>query len=90
MTVKNVLFDYSEEFSPAFVLARGQSADWIGLAIEEAAIYCPSNALGKGGFSLSVRDLLIGDPAGLQEREGHHGRDLRLQRRVVGRGRALR
>ncbi|MCF3974661.1 hypothetical protein [Paracoccus salsus] len=66
LTVKNVLFDYSEEFSPAFVLARGQSADWVGLAIEEAAIYCPSNAVGKGGFSLSVRDLLIGDPLGLQ------------------------
>lgn len=66
LTVKNILFDYSEEFSPAFVLERGQSADWVGLAIEEVAIYCPSNALGKGGFSLSVRDLLIGDPLGLQ------------------------
>lgn len=66
LTVKNVIFDYSTEFSPAFVLANGQSADWVGLAIEEAAIYCPSNAVGKGGFSLSVRDLLIGDPAGLQ------------------------
>ncbi|WP_157736025.1 hypothetical protein [Granulosicoccus antarcticus] len=66
LTVKNVLFDYSTEFSPAFVLEHGQSADWVGLAIEEVAIYCPSNAVGKGGFSLSVRDLLIGDPAGLQ------------------------
>lgn len=66
LTVKNVIFDYSTEFSPAFVLARGQSAEWVGLAIEEAAIYCPSNAIGKGGFSLSVRNLLIGDPAGLQ------------------------
>ena len=66
LTVKNVIFDYSTEFSPAFVLANGQSADWVGLAIEEAAIYCPSNAIGKGGFSLSARNLLIGDPAGLQ------------------------
>jgi len=66
ITIKNLIFDYASDFSPAFVLARGQSAEWIGLAIEEAAIYCPNNAIGKGGFSVSIKDLLLGDPFGLQ------------------------
>ncbi|TYO85380.1 hypothetical protein [Oceanicella actignis] len=65
-SLRNALFDFSRTHSPAFVIERGQSADWVGFAIEEAAIYCPRNAVGKGGFSLSARDLLIGDPAGLQ------------------------
>lgn len=66
LTFKNLIFDYSTEFSPAFVQNAGQSADWMGLAIEECTVYCPSNAVGRGGFSIGVSNLLIGDPAGLQ------------------------
>ncbi|HGG03900.1 MAG TPA: hypothetical protein ENK28_00430, partial [Aliiroseovarius sp.] len=68
MTLKNILVDTSKKYSPAFVIERGQPADWVGLAIEEAAVYLPPNALGGAGFSASISDFLIGDPAGLQAR----------------------
>lgn len=66
MTVKNILFDYSREYSPPFVIERGQPANWVGLAIDEITLYTPANATGQGGFSAGIRNFLIGDPAGLQ------------------------
>jgi hypothetical protein len=62
LTLAELLFDASETFSPDFVMAQGQPAEWIGFAISEATFYAPPNALGRGGFSGGVRNLLIGSP----------------------------
>ena len=66
MTVTSLMFDFSDQFSPPLVLERGQSAAWMGLVVAEATIYAPPNALGKGGFSGGVRNLLLGSPLGIQ------------------------
>lgn len=66
MTIRNILFDYSREYSPPFVIERGQPANWVGLAIDEVTLYTPANATGQGGFLAGIRNFLIGDPAGLQ------------------------
>ena len=66
MTVTDLLFDFSEEFSPPLVLERGQSAAWMGLVIGEATIYAPPSALGNSSFSGGVRNVLLGSPLGIQ------------------------
>ena len=66
MTLRDMLFDTSETYSPPMVTARGQSNAWRGFAMREATIYTRGAALGRGGFSATLRDFLIGDPAGLQ------------------------
>lgn len=66
MSLQNLMFDYSHEYSPPQILERGQSADWVGLAIKEATLYLPPNALGGSQFSAGLENFLIGDPAGLQ------------------------
>jgi hypothetical protein len=66
MTLTELLFDASDSFSPQFIQNAGQPAKWMGFAIAEATFYAPPNALGRGGFSGGVRNLLIGAPRGVQ------------------------
>lgn len=66
MTLSQILFDASSSFSPGFVIAQGQTADWMGFAVAEATFYAPPNAIVQGGFSGGVRNLLIGSPRGVQ------------------------
>jgi hypothetical protein len=66
MTLTELLFDASDSYSPQFIQNLGQPAEWKGFAIAEATFYTPPNALGRGGFSGGVRNLLIGSPRGLQ------------------------
>lgn len=66
MTLSEMLFDGSDSYSPGFVTGLGQGPEWIGFALAEATFYAPPNALGQGGFSGGVRNLLIGAPRGLQ------------------------
>ncbi|MCW8087357.1 OmpA family protein [Sabulicella glaciei] len=66
MTLAEVLFDASATFSPSFVIGQGQTNEWIGFAVSEATFYAPPNAIGRGGFSGGVRNLLIGSPRGVQ------------------------
>jgi hypothetical protein len=66
MTLAELLFDASKTFSPGFVIGQGQTAEWIGFAVAEATFYAPPNAIGRGGFSGGVRNLLIGSPRGVQ------------------------
>ncbi|RKG92817.1 hypothetical protein, partial [Corallococcus terminator] len=59
------------------MLARGQSASWQGIAIEEATFYFPGNTPVLGRASLGIKDLLLGSPFGLQlEVNAELGRDL--------------
>lgn len=66
MTLTEILFDASDSFSPQFITNLGQGADWVGLAIAEATFFAPPNAIGRGGFSGGVRNLLLGAPRGIQ------------------------
>ncbi len=66
MTLTELLFDASDSFSPQFIENLGQPAEWVGFAISEATFYAPPNALGRGGFSGGVRNLLLGSPRGVQ------------------------
>ncbi|MBB5699683.1 hypothetical protein [Sphingomonas yantingensis] len=66
MTLADLLFDASDTFSPDFVIGQGQTAEWVGFAVAEATFYAPPNAIGRGGFSGGVRNLLIGSPRGVQ------------------------
>ncbi|MCQ0968894.1 hypothetical protein MLD63_00390 (plasmid) [Paracoccus sp. TK19116] len=66
MTLTQILFDASDTVSPPFITNLGQGPDWVGFAIAEATVYAPPNALGQGGFSGGVRNLLLGSPRGVQ------------------------
>jgi len=77
VTVRKVTLDTSSAVTPDSVLARGQSASWKGVAIEEATFYFPGNTPILGRASLSIRDLLLGSPFGLQfEVNAELGRNL--------------
>lgn len=65
-TIRDLIYDGSTQSSPPYVIERGQTAEWIGFSLREATVYTPAAAMGTGGLSASLRDFLIGDPAGLQ------------------------
>lgn len=66
MTVRQLTYDFSDDFSPPFVIERGQSAAWMGLAIGEATLYAPRNLPALGDLSGGVKNVLIGSPTGIQ------------------------
>ncbi|AGT11059.1 OmpA family protein [Paracoccus aminophilus] len=66
MTLNQLIFDFSDSYSPQFITNLGHGGEWIGFALAEGTFYAPPNALGQGGFSGGVRNLLIGSPRGLQ------------------------
>ncbi len=75
MTVGELLFDFSESYSPPHVLEQNQGPAWVGLAVREAMVYAPRNLPVVGDLSGGVRDLLIGRPMGIQgELEVQFGR----------------
>ena len=66
LTVDKLLYDDSQVSTPADIAARGHGADWQGISIRESTVYMPRNAPIIGDLSVSVRDLLLGNPLGLQ------------------------
>ncbi|MGB1277518.1 MAG: hypothetical protein ACPG77_17375 [Nannocystaceae bacterium] len=66
MTVGKVIWDNANEYTPPEIEARGHSPSWKGLSISEATLYLPRGLPAVGDVSLGVRDLLIGDPGGVQ------------------------
>jgi hypothetical protein len=66
LTVDRLVYDASETFTPAEIVARGQDATWQGISIAEATLYLPRNAPLVGDLSVGVRDVLLGKPFGLQ------------------------
>ena len=66
MSVGKVTLDLSRTVSPPQVVARGQSAAWQGVLVEEATAFLPRQIPKLGVVRVGVRDLLLGRPFGLQ------------------------
>ncbi|WP_201574758.1 hypothetical protein [Psychrobacter sp. H8-1] len=65
LIVGKVVFDFSEQLSPAFISNASVGPDWMGLAIQEATFYAPRNLPLVGDLSGGVREVLLGKPFGL-------------------------
>jgi hypothetical protein len=66
LTVGRLLFDASDTFSPPQVLERGQGPGWVGMMIEEATVYAPRNLPVIGDLSGGIKNVLFGQPMGIQ------------------------
>lgn len=66
LTVRELEFDFADDYSPPYVLEHNQGPSWVGLVIREATVYAPRNLPIVGDLSGGVRDLLIGQPMGIQ------------------------
>lgn len=66
LTVDQLTYDDSAEYTPEAIVARGQAPLWQGIAIREATVYLPRNCPYVGDLSVGVRDVLLGSPTGLQ------------------------
>lgn len=66
LTVGQLEFDHADDYSPPWVLEHNQGPGWVGLVVREATVYAPRNLPVVGDLSGGVRDLLIGQPMGIQ------------------------
>ena len=66
LTVRKLTLDASTTSTPADIMARQQGPAWTGLALQEATLYLPPETPFAGNLVLGVRDVLLGDPFGLQ------------------------
>ncbi|WP_299450782.1 hypothetical protein [uncultured Serinicoccus sp.] len=66
MVVDRVVYDATEHISPPEVLARGQTAGWQGIAIAEATVMLPIKGTAVEQINVSVKDVILGSPAGMQ------------------------
>lgn len=66
LTVRKLSFDASAAYTPADIMARQHGPDWTGLALSEALLYLPRDTPLVGNLVLGVRDVLLGDPFGMQ------------------------
>ncbi len=66
MTINQLAYDFSDDYSPPGVIERGQGAAWEGLSVKEATLYAPRNLPLVGDVSGSVKNALFGRPAGIQ------------------------
>lgn len=66
LSVGDIIVDFSKTVTPPTITARGQPAEWQGIAIEEATVFLPRRVPKLGIVNFGVKDLLIGHPFGLQ------------------------
>lgn len=66
MTVDKIVMDLSRTFTPAEIEARGHDEAWRGLSLKEATLYLPLKTPLVDNLSIGVRDLVIGNPFGMQ------------------------
>ncbi len=66
LTVGGLIFDASESYSPPAVLERGQGPGWVGMMIQEATVYAPRNLPVIGDLSGGIKNVLFGQPMGIQ------------------------
>lgn len=66
MTLDQFVIDLSKSFTPAEVVARGHDETWEGVSFHETTFYCPPGTPLLDNLSVSARDVIIGDPGGLQ------------------------
>lgn len=60
LTVKKVVLDLSDTFTPEDIVARQHGPEFEGMTIEEATLYLPRNIPFLGDVNFGVRDLLVG------------------------------
>ena len=66
LTVDRLVFDASSQVTPPEIIARGQTPGWQGISIAEATLYLPPNTPAVDKIKVGVKDVLLGNPAGLQ------------------------
>lgn len=66
MTLDQFVIDLSKTFTPAEIVARGHDELWEGVAFKETTFYFPPDTPLVHSLSVSARDVIIGDPGGLQ------------------------
>ncbi len=66
MVADRLVFDASRSVTPPEIIERGQTPGWQGIAIAEATLLLPPNGSLVDKVNVSVRDVLLGNPAGLQ------------------------
>lgn len=66
MTLDQFVIDLSPTYTPAEILARGHDEVWQGVAFREATFHFPPDTPLLRNLSVSTRDVIIGDPGGLQ------------------------
>jgi len=77
MTLDEFVLDFSKTYTPSEIAARGHDEAWEGVAFREASFYFPPDTPFVHSLSLSTRDVIIGDPGGLQgELAVEFGQDL--------------
>jgi hypothetical protein len=66
MTLDSVVLDLSQNYTPADIEARGHDEAWEGVSYKEATFYFPPDTPLVHSLSVSTRDVIIGNPGGLQ------------------------
>ncbi|WP_156924344.1 hypothetical protein [Derxia gummosa] len=66
MTLDNFTLDLSPDYTPPELAAAGKPASWTGAALDEARLYFPPGTPLLPNLSVGVRDLVVGQPGGLQ------------------------
>ncbi|WP_289019756.1 hypothetical protein [Desulfobacter postgatei] len=66
LSVGRLQFDFSDTYSPPNILEQNQGPSWVGLAIQEATVYAPRNLPLIGDLSGGVKNVLLGQPMGIQ------------------------
>ncbi len=66
MTLDQFVLDLSKTFTPPEIAARGHDETWEGVAFRETTFYFPPDTPLVHSLSVSARDVILGDPGGLQ------------------------
>lgn len=66
MTLDRFVIDLSRTYTPAEIEARGHGEAWQGLAFRETTFHFPPDTPLVHSLSVSARDVIVGDPGGLQ------------------------
>jgi uncharacterized membrane protein YgcG len=65
-TLDRLVLDLSRTYTPPEIAARHHGEAWMGIMIREAAFFLPPNTPVVGPLSVTVRELIMGDPFGIQ------------------------
>jgi hypothetical protein len=66
MTLDQFVLDLSRTYTPPEIVAREHDEAWEGVAFRETTFYLPPDTPLFHSLSVSARDVVLGDPGGLQ------------------------
>ena len=66
MTLDQFVLDLSRTYTPPEIVAREHDEAWEGVAFRETTFYLPPDTPLFHSLSISARDVVLGDPGGLQ------------------------